>query len=151
VAPATVTGDDGGASAYGVFGRLEYSGALVDNGTRSQITLVGLGGPWTKGLLLGKDDGISASSEVFNQITLPKDTATNLPAAFATATLIAQAVGVVNVNWNTIFSSGFQLDFFGLTNAPGTSFTIVPEPATAALLALGVIALAAARRTGGKS
>ena len=41
---------------------------------------------------------------------------------------------------------GFELDFFGLTNAPGTSFTVVPEPTTALLLAFGLAGVACARR-----
>jgi hypothetical protein len=36
--------------------------------------------------------------------------------------------------------------FFVLTNAPGMSFTIVPEPATAALLCFGLVTLAIRRR-----
>src|SRR5688572_13555522 len=147
----TVTGDDAGASAYGIFGRLDYSGALVDNGTRSQITLTGNNGDWIKGTLSASDNGVNASSEVFNQIAPPfnADTATNLPGTLATVTLIATKFGVVNVNWHTV-PDGFHLSFFDLTDAPGTSFTIVPEPATAALFGLGLISLATrpGRRSG---
>jgi hypothetical protein len=143
----TVIGDDGDATAHGVQGRLDYSGALVDNGTRTQITLSGSFGNWITGTLPGSDNGIAAWSLAFNQITPTldqQDTALNLPGALSTVTLIAAAVGVVNVNWHTV-QDGFQLDFFGVTNAPGTSFTIVPEPATAVLLALGLLALSATR------
>lgn len=38
------------------------------------------------------------------------------------------------------------LNYFGITSLPGISFTIVPEPTTAALVALGLGALAAGRR-----
>jgi hypothetical protein len=145
----TVTGDDGGASTYGIFGRLDYSGALVDNGTRSQMTLTGNNGNWIKGTLSASDNGVNASSEVFNQIAPPfdADTATNLPGTLATVTLIAMNLGLVNVTWHTVLD-GFHLSFFGLTDAPGTSFTIVPEPATAVLLGLGLLALATVRRGG---
>src|SRR5690349_12251724 len=52
----TVTGDDGyfdldnqfPAQTYGIFGRLDYGGALVDNGTRTQTQLVGRNGNWVK-------------------------------------------------------------------------------------------------------
>jgi hypothetical protein len=60
-------------------------------------------------------------------------------------TLIARAIGVVEVTWDTTDPSD-QLTFFGLTNAPGTSFEIVPEPGTGVLLAIGLLSLARRRR-----
>ena len=146
----TITGDDAGVSSYAIFGRLEYSGALVDNGTRSQIALVGPNNTWVKGLLFAGDNGTAAFSYAFNQISFPyAQTATNLPATFATVTLIAKAVGFLDVNWHTALGQGQELYFFGLTDAPGTSLTIldpVPEPGTAVLLGLGLLALGVAQR-----
>src|SRR5678816_2848288 len=75
----TVIGDDQGTSAYAVFGRLDYSGALVDNGTRTQTKLIGPGGSWVTGLLSNGDNGVSAYSWAFNQAVLTAQTATNLP------------------------------------------------------------------------
>ena len=140
-----VSGDGQGASAYAVFGRLQYSGAgsaTVSTQTQKQI---GTASPndWTNGILAA-GPGFSDS---FNQLAgLSPKVATGLPAKnpFATTTLIASTVGTVNVAWNTVSGSGFELNFFGLTNAPGTSFTIVgvvPEPTTAALLGLGLVGL----------
>ena len=67
--------------------------------------------------------------------------APNLPGTLSTVTLIAQAVGVVNVEWDTAPGT-FQLFFYDLSDALGTSFTIVPEPTTGTLLGLGLFALA---------
>ena len=142
----TVIGDDEGATSYGVLGILHYDGARVDNGTRTQTTLIGQNGPWVTGTLPAQDNGVTASSTAFNQIvglsggTFEPDTALNLPGTLAIVTLTAQVIGVVPVSW------GSDLDFFGLVTAPGTSFTIVPEPATASLIGLGLLSLAVAKR-----
>jgi len=85
----------------------------------------------------------SAFSYSFNQANAFGRTATNLPGTLSTVTLIAKATGLVNVAWDTDPGSGFGLSFFGLTNAPGTSFVIgVPEPVTGALLGFGLLCLA---------
>ena len=149
----TVIGDDQGAVSDGIFGRLEYVGAPVNIGTQSQTRLIGVSGPWTTLILRSGSDvpiedhnfsGPSmAVSDAFHQrsATGGEETADNLPGVLSTVTLIAQAVGVVDVSWYTEAGPG-QLNFFGLTSAPGTSFTIVPEPGTAALFALALLGLA---------
>jgi hypothetical protein len=80
----TVTGDDeGGFTPYvTVLGQLVYSGALVDNGTRTQLTLIGSEGPWQiQGSLFAGDDGVDAYSDAFFQISgIHSQTALNLPA-----------------------------------------------------------------------
>jgi hypothetical protein len=142
----SITGDDtGGGTSYAVYGRLLYNGALVNNDTRKQILIQGEKSKWVGGSLENGDtnanSATSAFSEAFDQVTLSAQTATNLPGALSTVTLIAQSAGVVNAIWD-VTNPGFQLYFFGLANAPGASFTIVPEPTSLALLALGLLGLA---------
>jgi hypothetical protein len=61
------------------------------------------------------------------------------------ATLAADAAGVVDFSWYT-GPSNEALWFFGLTNAPGTSITIVPEPSTAILFAIRLVLMAGKAR-----
>jgi hypothetical protein len=95
-------------------GLLFYSGALVDNGTRSQTNL---GPGWGEGVLSASDDGTIAKSLAFDQLRIStRATRPTSPALCPVVTLIAQAVGVVDVNWKTIPEG--SLFFFGLTSAP---------------------------------
>jgi hypothetical protein len=136
-----VQGNGGSASAYGITGRFAYTGTGgVTFGTTTQKKA---NTGWTTatpvpGLdafnQIGFLNGVGGQSQT-NVASLP-------PNNLSTVTLIANAAGIVNVNWDTT-TTGFTLDFFGLTNAAGTSFTItaVPEPTTAALLGLGLLGL----------
>jgi PEP-CTERM motif len=136
----TVTGDDSGASSYGIFGRLQYNAALANPGTSVQTALTGPYGKWTSGAL----NQVDGTADSFAAITLYAQQANQLPGVLSTVTLIAEAAGVLNIDWDTT-SPGLTLDFFGLTNAPGTTVTIngiVPEPTTAALIGIGLIGLA---------
>jgi hypothetical protein len=131
----SVNGDAQGASADGIFGRLEYSGTGgVTNNTNTQ-KLIGSG--WIKGTL----ETSATTTEAFDQVILGGgfQTATS---PISTITLLASVAGIVNANWNQNSGSGFELGYFGLTSAPGTSFTIIPEPTTVALLGLGLMGLA---------
>ena len=154
-----VIGDDEGAVSDRIFGRLELDGSLVDLGGPGQTRLIGASEPWNLLILrVGEDieildpDGqpVGGPSEAvvdaFHQRSaIAEDTATNLPGVLSIVTLSAQAAGIVDVNWH-IANDFNQLDFFGLTSAPGTSFTIVPEPHTAALFGLGLLGIAVRRR-----
>jgi hypothetical protein len=148
----TIVGDAQGASASQIFGRLQYTGS----GSVTPITQTQkqVGSSWSTAPL---NNG-AGFSDSFNQTAPPSGAqANNLPAnnPFSIVTLIANSVGTVNVTWNTNMASGFQLSFFGLTNAPGTSFCIatleggcppVPEPSTGLLLLAGLLGLAQWRR-----
>src|SRR5262249_15317643 len=57
--------------------------------------------------------------------------------ATLTFTVVSANVNHVDFAWRTTPSAA-RLDFFGVTNAPGYSVTIVPEPATAVLIAVGL-------------
>lgn len=73
------------------------------------------------------------------------------PFTYAVLTGTAGAPGVYDLAWTTAPTR--HVDFFGLTSTAGATFTIgqmttvlAPEPGTAALLALGLVGLASARR-----
>src|SRR6187401_2632598 len=75
VGPITLNiyGDAEGATARGIYGRLQYDGSLVNNGTITQ-KLIGAGSDWVKG---GVGDGdtnaagpTTAFAEAFNQVSL---------------------------------------------------------------------------------
>jgi len=138
----TVTGNSQGGKDDAAVGRLEYSAALTTTTTSSQSQFTRAGGTLfaLTGVLV-QGDGFA---DVFNTIIdgggSPR-TVDNL--LTSTAQLIADAAGTVVVTWSS--SPGLELDFFGLTNAtnpgPAASFTIIPEPTTAALLGLGLLGL----------
>jgi len=92
----------------------------------------------------------TAECPVFNQITFPVANNPNVTGfALATSGYTAGPTNtsgwrVATFSWKTVGTG--KLDFFGLTNAPGVSVTIVPEPTTAAMLGLGLLGLALAGR-----
>lgn len=86
----------------------------------------------------------------FSQVNAAGPIAVNLTNfLLASTTFIigpATPVGtVLNFRWHTAVSSA-RLDWFGITNAPGVSITVVPEPSSAALIAAGLLGLVIAVR-----
>ncbi len=127
----TVFGDDQNATAYSLFGRLLYDASLTSFIGATQ-------NPADEGIFvlvpLSSGDGFS---DAFFQISSNiARTARDLPGVLSVLTLTADAVGTVPVGWAP------DLRFFGLTSAPGTALTILPEPGTAMLLGFGLLGLA---------
>jgi len=151
----TITGDSAGASALNATGILNFSNPSIGNlgaAVGTQNTLLAFGSiPWTVGAFfcgLAGPGGIERCKP-FDQLSafgLSPAPASNL--LVATVQFVATTPGISSVVWETDSNTGFQLQFFGLSNAPGTSITVVPipEPTTAALLGLGLFGLALAGR-----
>ena len=142
---------DPGQTSFGIFGRLEFDGSLVNISGNTQKLIGTAGSGWNKSTIETFDSNAAgtntAGAETFDQVNGGGGTQTATD-PISTVTLIAQAAGVVNVVWNTASGSGFELNFFGLSSGPGASFTIVaiPEPSTVALLGLGLIGLTVSGR-----
>ena len=140
----TVTGDSEGGSSNGIFGTVEYGGLTSANGGQIQGNLTSFGAiSWLQGVLF-VDNPHANTQDSFNQTpglnALPID-----QLLVATMTFHADAAGLASFSWRTL-AGNERLNFFGLTNAAGTSVTIVPEPTTAALLGIGLFGLAVAGR-----
>jgi len=140
----TVTGDASTNLADSLYGRLIYSAALTNTVASSQTVhtatfVVGTMAPSTITATTGGLNVGDGFADVFNQIIdLSPRTVDQLQ--IATATLVAEAAGIVTVDWSSAL--GTELNFFGITNPhPGTTFTIIPEPTTVALLGLGMLGL----------
>ena len=141
-----VTGDSQGAYATAIFGRLDFSNpavADVASGVPAQNTLLSFGIiPW----YVGTTSCDSSSCILFSQVSPsnPGFPASNL--LLASVEIIATAPGTSLLSWEADLTTGFALDFFGLTDAPGASIEVIPEPGTAALICVGMAAVGVARR-----
>jgi hypothetical protein len=88
---------------------------------------------------------------IINHIAFPNPIGMNpVEQTLATLTATAGAPGFYTINWSG--EPGQELYFFGVTSGPGaslvianTTFQVIPEPSTALLLGLGLIALASRR------
>jgi len=126
-----VTGDSaGGAESGAIQGQLFWNGAVTNSVSVAQ-------GNWYGTLLnpaLNDNSGYA-----FNQSD-PRNAGVSI--ATSVITLVADAVGVSNVTWG-----GSYLIFFDIYSATpgsvptGASFSVIPEPATAGLIGLGLLGL----------
>jgi hypothetical protein len=135
----TILGDSEGAvsTTYSLFGRLVYDSNLLHAGTVGTATHPG--GGWV-------DRGTSQGDGFVDVFIFADFSFTGVAPNYDggvvinTVTMIMGGPGVVTLSWGS-------LSFFELTSAPGiTISTGVPEPTSAALLGLGVLALGAGRR-----
>jgi hypothetical protein len=128
----TANGEVDGA----VLGVMRFPTSSVTVGTRVQYSLPPGLPPTTWDLFSSCD---FSSCTIFRQRS-PYSTAiraTDFHLASATFVLDADLLlgTVLTFEWETV-------DFFGVTSAPAYQVTVVPEPASAALLGLGLLALA---------
>lgn len=147
----TTLGDPEGEETRGVFGRILFDTGLatyVDSVQQPLTTSFG-NTTWTQNTLGGgitpNGDGFA---DVFEQVDgLGPSGATNT--LVATTTLIATATGLLELEWVPASPPGLDsFTFFSVTDPPGASVWIVPEPSTLALsaLALGILAAFARSR-----
>jgi hypothetical protein len=128
----TISGDDEGATqVYSTYGRLTWTAGQVTAGDLGTQVLPGPG--WVESPRVSGPDfleAIAAADFSFSGV------APAYPAVINVVTLIAGGPAGVTINWAD------SLSFFGILGAqPAVSFTIVPEPTTAALLGLGLLGL----------
>jgi len=144
----TFVTSDGGETDNAIFGSINnpVGGHLVA-GSQVNLSTVGTAAPgWSSGALTCT----TAFCVSFSQIN-PNgvQTAGVTDLLLGTMSYVIDpltAVGTeLNFRWRTTPSTA-RLDWFGVTNAPGVTITVIPEPTTVALLATGLLGLALAGR-----
>jgi hypothetical protein len=141
----TVTADQGEVDTS-VFGVVQYQNAFVAPVALSQDQNAlppTANGPWNQGVLSACT---TVNCRAFSQTNSGGTVGvTNFVIATMQFTATGPIGSIASFNWQSAPLSQ-RLDFFGVTSAPGTSITIVPEPTTAAMLGLGLFGLALAGR-----
>jgi hypothetical protein len=127
-----------------VFGAILYTASKVDVGTQTQFALPPSG--WVLGALSCTTTRCVAFSQVHLAPALSVGV-TNFVISTVTFTVELDELpgNTITFNWQTTPSTQ-RLDWFGITNAPGLTVTVIPEPTTAALLGRGLFGLAVAGR-----
>ena len=144
----TVVGDSEGEETNGIGGFLSFDDQRVSWIATDQSALTSFNGTltWILAGVVTNCLGATLSPPgcpAIGQINGVPLTSTPIDGPLlSTMMLTALQPGVVEFAWLPSDDvSGDGLIFFSLTNAPGPSITIVPEPATASLLALGLLGL----------
>jgi hypothetical protein len=141
----TTIGDSTGLTADFVLGGLIYAGSLMnaDGGNTQTKLRVTDGAKWTTGPLLTSAN----TSDSFNQIkpdalsSIPADSSKKLTSVMTFT--VGNTAGTAVFAWIT--SGADPTTFFGTTLSAPT-VTIIPEPTTAGLMALGLVGLVIAGR-----
>lgn len=138
-----VDGNSGGGTTIGIQGYLSYSGAITNYTTSTQTSMYGN----ADNLVLLSSDGLGAFMGQNNGTANPS--APSSPDILARVFL--KADGTTGGGSSLVSFGGEVLSFFDIYYSPGSgapatgaSFTVlpVPEPATAALIGLGLLGLA---------
>jgi hypothetical protein len=144
-----VTGDSQGGMTGVIYGPLFYDGAIAHGIAVSQSTMLANQDPLTTG---GSCGGAPLPPSwqcavVFAQTTQGPLSPPSNPILTATLTLIADEIGVSQVGFNEGLDF-FDLYIYGVGNHEVLhSFTVVPEPATAVSIGMGLLAVAGWRRS----
>jgi hypothetical protein len=123
------------------YGAVTYAGVAVAPATQQQFALPG---NWSLAATNCNATRCIAFSQISDDGPVPISATNYLIATLTFDVLSGSPAGVFQFDWQTSPPPG--LDFFGVTSAPGVSVTVVPEPSTAALLAVGLLGIAGAAR-----